>query len=441
MTCLVSEDGPDERGSGQQSDDGDNRRVGVGIDGAEVDVEHHHNRCRHNKHGYVGHDLRPADPSEPDSPVHEPSRMLESTSSPRSSGGVPLAKTVDRNGGNHGAVVGAHADRRDVQLDPAPGGFVTQSGAQPSVGEDTTTTPDGRDTRLLHRVERLLHEDVHDGLLDGGCHVGARRQSIVVSRLLEIGDDRGLEPREREVERTIPKRPREHNRGRVAIFRLGVDGRSSGVSEADESGEFVERLPRGVVDRRAKRLVVAPVAHVDDLAMAAGCKENHGRRFVRREFETGGVEMALHVVDAVERLLERPRQRFAEGESHHQRSDQTRTLGRSDGVELIGVNPGDRKCLVDQRPNRFDVCPGRHFRHHTTKSCVLLGLGRQHERADVESLEDGDTRLVAAGLDPEDEWFGHADAAFRSERISSRRVPYSSASTSSAHMTMASSPW
>ena len=175
--------------------------------------------------------------------------------------------------------------------------------------------------------------------------------------------------------------------------------------------------------------------------MPAGRKENHRRRFVRREFETGCVEMALHVVDAVERLLERPCERFPEGETHHQRSDQTRTASRRDGVELVGVNTGDGKCLVDERPDRFDVCPSRHFRHHTTKSCVLLGLGRQHERADVESLQDCDTSLVAAGLDPEDEWLGHADAAFMSERISSRRVPYSSASTSSAHMTMASSPW
>ena len=42
---------------------------------------------------------------------------------------------------------------------------------------------------------------------------------------------------------------------------------------------------------------------------------------------------------------------------------------------------------------------------------------------------------------PENEWFVHDRAALTSERISSRRVPYSSASTSRAHMTMASSPW
>ena len=95
---------------------------------------------------------------------------------------------------------------------------------------------------------------------------------------------------------------------------------------------------------------------------------------------------------------------------------------------------------MNQRANRFDVCPRRNFRNYTAEASMLLGLGGQDERTNVEPFQDRNTRLVAAGLDPEDEWFGHAASLPRSVRIASSRRPYSSSSTSSAHMTMASSP-
>src|SRR5665811_976933 len=106
---------------------------------------------------------------------------------------------------------------------------------------------------------------------------------------------------------------------------LCVDHGTSGVAESHEACELVKGFACGVVDRRAEGLIVAPTSNQDNLAVSTRCEQDDGRRFIGREFESRGIEVTLHVIDPVERLVQRPCQRLAEGIAHHERTDQPRT--------------------------------------------------------------------------------------------------------------------
>ena len=73
--------------------------------------------------------------------------------------------------------------------------------------------------------------------------------------------DRGLQPREREVEAVVEHRPRERDRVGIAVAREPVDRRAARVAEAEEPRDLVERLARGVVDGLAEDAVRAVVVH------------------------------------------------------------------------------------------------------------------------------------------------------------------------------------
>ena len=113
--------------------------------------------------------------------------------------------------------------------------------------------------------------------------------------------------------------------------------------------------------------------------MTTGGKQHDRRRLVVGELEARCIEVALHVVDPIERLLERPRQRLAERETDHQRTDKPGTLRRSDCVQLVGVNTGRRERLVHKRTYRFDMSPGRDFGYDAAEAGVLLGLGCENK--------------------------------------------------------------
>ena len=79
-----------------------------------------------------------------------------------------------------------------------------------------------------------------------------------------------LEPGEREMRLArAHQRPREGHCPGIARLRRALDRRPAGETEPEQLGGLVERLARGIVDRRRQPAIVARAAHFEQLAMSA----------------------------------------------------------------------------------------------------------------------------------------------------------------------------
>ena len=132
--------------------------------------------------------------------------------------------------------------------------------AQPRVRCDTTADEDVLDPLGDGGADRLAGQHVAHRLLERRGDVGDRhRVSGVLARLHPAGD-RGLEAGEGEVE-AVPlevaprgQPAREVDGDRRAGEGGAVDVRAAGERQAEQPGDLVEGLPRGVVDGGPQRL-------------------------------------------------------------------------------------------------------------------------------------------------------------------------------------------
>ena len=277
----------------------------------------------------------------------------------------------------------------------------------------------------------------------------------------DIADDGGLEPAEREVVARLQHRSRERDRLGVAVDGHTVDGRAARVAQAEEASHLVERLAGGVVDRRAEHAVAPVVLHGDEHRVPAGHEEHDQRRDQRRLVEERGVEVGLEVVDAHERHVPDERERLGRADPHQERAHQARADGGRDRVDAGAVEAGLDERLGDDRREQLDVRAAGDLRHDAAEAGVEVDLAR-HDRGEHRRAvgDDRRGRLVTRRLDPEDavdlsrlgsaprfagrglaHWSPTSSVVVpvTSSSSESRRAAYSSVSTSSAHITRASS--
>ncbi len=111
-----------------------------------------------------------------------------------------------------------------------------------------------------------------------------------------------------------------------------------------------------------------------DLAVASRYEQPDGRGLEVRVFEDGREEMSLHVVDTHERQLARPSGGLAERVADQQRPDETRALGGSYRIEVVGMDPCLDQGPVGERPDRLDVGACGDLGNHSAEPGVQLDL-------------------------------------------------------------------
>ena len=181
-----------------------------------------------------------------------------------------------------------------------------------------------------------------------------------------------------------------------------LDHRPARISEPEELGDLVERLPGGVVSSLADALVATAVARQVERGVAPG---NHqGKKWIFRGplLEEGGVDVTLEVVDADQRLLLGVRHGLGRRASDEERADEAWALGHRDAVHVAEGHPGVVQGAPDHRHDHLGVPAGRQLRHDTAVGRVDVVLRRHDAREDLAApVQYGGRGLVARRLDPE----------------------------------------
>src|SRR5207247_1354409 len=98
---------------------------------------------------------------------------------------------------------------------------------------------------------------------------------------------------------------------RVALAREAVDRRAARIAEAEQARALVERLTRGVVDRRAEDARWASMLlHVEQQGVTPAREQAEKRRFERIGLEVERPNVPVEVVDRCERQPARPGDRL-----------------------------------------------------------------------------------------------------------------------------------
>ena len=167
--------------------------------------------------------------------------------------------------------------------------------------------------------------------------------------------------------------------------------------------------------------VVAVAAHQHQVRVRAGGDE-HDQREAGLDgrvalFEPRGVGVPLEVVDAYEG------QAFGVGDglgrvhAHHQRPGESRPMGYAHRVEVVERDVRVRQRPLDDGDDLEQVLAGGDLRHDAAVAGVDVYLRGDGVGEDARAVgHDGRRRLVAGGLDAEDEHSrgaGSAEAACR----------------------------
>ena len=189
---------------------------------------------------------------------------------------------------------------------------------------------------------------------------------------------------------------------------------AAGVAQAKGLCHLVEGLAHRVVDRSAEQDVVAPGAHVDEHGVPAGDDARHEGWLEVRGLEEVGHEVTLEVVHGNERQVSGRTKPLGKGHAHHERANQARARRHAHGGEVARrervhakVRSGAGKRLLEDADDGLGVLARGNLGHHATKARVEVDLRGHDARADnAVSVRHGHGRLVAGGLDREDERAG-----------------------------------
>ena len=215
---------------------------------------------------------------------------------------------------------------------------------------------------------------------------------------------RRLEPGEGELEARVPHRPREGEPGRVARGGQALDLRSAGIAQAEQRGDFVERLTGGVVARRSQEPVAPPGGHVEQQRVAPRDEQRHEWRLELGVLDQGGEEVTLEMVDADQGAVARVGERLGVHHADEQRAHETWSRRDRDGVH--GVPPHTRlnEGALHHGRERGEVRAARELRHHASEYAMHV-LRQDHEARELGARplahEQRRRGLVARRLDPE----------------------------------------
>ena len=172
-----------------------------------------------------------------------------------------------------------------------------------------------------------------------------------------MGQDGGLQTREREVVPLVAHGPREGDGRRVAGGGELVDDGASRVAQAEVASHLVEGFSGGVVQRLAEDLVQAVVEHVDEHGVAAGDDKRDRRRCGLGVLQEVGVDVGLQVVHADQGYFQEGRQRLGRGDADDQRPHQPGADRDRDGVQVPEGHVRLPEHLCEGRVDRLDVGP------------------------------------------------------------------------------------
>ena len=187
--------------------------------------------------------------------------------------------------------------------------------------------------------------------------------------------------------RRLGQPAREVDGDAVAAARGPVDVRTARERQAEQPGDLVERLARGVVDRRAHRLDAD--GHVGDLeqaGVAAGDQHRQAGLGQRAVLELVDGDVGGEVVDAVDRLAEPDRERLGAGDADQQRAGEAGAAGHRDRVDVVERDAGGLAGPLDRRAPSPRGAPGWRPRARRRRSgraprrcsppCRRAGCGR-----------------------------------------------------------------
>ena len=216
-------------------------------------------------------------------------------------------------GGRNGGVVRGERQGREG----GPGERLPQLGVRGHAADDG----DPLGAHLLRRLPDAADERADDRPLVGGGKVGAAPLEHVGLEPPRRVQERGLQPGEGEVE-AGDSCDREVVGGWVARFGEQVDLPASRVAEAEQACSLVEGLAGGVVARRAEQPLLGVALHVDEHRVAAARKQAEKRQLDRIGLQVERGDVAVEVVDRMQREAPRPGDRLCRGETDEQRADQ-----------------------------------------------------------------------------------------------------------------------
>jgi hypothetical protein len=200
----------------------------------------------------------------------------------------------------------------------------------------------------------------------------------LIAQLLRLRQHGRLQARKRKVEvAAVQQRPRQLERGRVALLRQPRQGRPARVAEAHQLGGFVEGLARGVVDGLAQDGVAPHPVHPHQLGVSARDKQRDKREFRRVRAQEWRQQVALQVVHAQHWPLQRCAQRAGHARSDQQRAGQPRPPRESDHVHVRQSATGIPQHQFGQRQHATNMVTAGQLGHHTAVSLVHVDLAEQ----------------------------------------------------------------
>ena len=178
------------------------------------------------------------------------------------------------------------------------------------------------------------HEHVDNRFLKGGRNIGGVNLGIPAN----VIHDRSLEARERKVIALVEHGPGELHRLRIAFHRDRVDGRATGISEAEVTSDLVERFTSGVVNCGTQHAVLAVACHEYEKRVSARYQQHNNGKFDFWVLKQRGVKMSFKMVHRNEWDIPDERKSLCCAHSNKKRADESGTNRCRNRVNVIILN-------------------------------------------------------------------------------------------------------
>ena len=197
-------------------------------------------------------------------------------------GAYPCFHQLGADSGDHRAIVCAQAWAGTAECYSRLFAPFSQEPPQAGVGGHASAQQHGVDAVILAGVDGFGCEDIGDGFLEAGSHIGDGDLLTVTAADLHPTCHGGLQTGERKVETVLfqvvagGQAAREGDRFRISFTSQLVDHRAAWIRKSEQAGDLVVRLPRRVVDGGPDLFDVSgDIAHAKDVRVAPGDEKRH----------------------------------------------------------------------------------------------------------------------------------------------------------------------
>ena len=148
------------------------------------------------------------------------------------------------------------------------------------------------------------------------------------------------------------------------LLRQLVHRAAAGIGQSQHAGRLVKALPCRIVPCSAQNLQIRIVPDIHDQSVAAGDGQRQKGRFQLRESQIVCSNMPPDMVNRDQRDAQTIGHGLGKAQPHQHRTDQSRRIGDSHGVDILPGAVGVRQRLFRQGGDHLYVLPGGNFRHH-----------------------------------------------------------------------------